>query len=631
MNRTCMFMACLAASSAVAEARLPEWVLHFPGERAVGNIRVQDEDLVIPEVTAGFHPGYVYAESEFLSLAQGDVRIPAGQRVFLTLGGTGATRQVCLEALRSLDPNALCSLSFMPPIYLDDGLMPAVVRLTGLRELVLVSARLTPKGWAMLAQLPKLERLYTPQGMSDVVMVQIADAQSLKDLSIMSSRMTDAGLASIAKLRSLEVMHLEGNDQMSNDGLKALTQLLALRHLRLMGPFTDRAMMHLAAMPALRVLWLDTTNVTDAGLQRLSQSKSIERLCLHWLDKITDRGVAHLSNMPQLKGLDVQHASLGDASLKLLATMPNLDYLHLPNEGPTDAGVAHLAQLTGLKYLWIDCASNSPLTDESLRVVGGLHRLEKLHIGGTGFTAKGIEHLSGLTALQVLSFSAADIDNSYLPQFADLKSLRHLSWSFRNNATTSGLKALNGLPALEDLDARQVRQDNGGLDLSGLKNLKDLKLGMCIQAKVGDKYVRVNDTWRDSDLACLSGLTNLEWLSLSGPGIGDDGVRYLAPLTNMENLSIGGSPNLTDKALKYLAGMRELRILDIYDSRITEAGLAYLYPLKALDTIRIKTTSPISRPALSRLKTELPSLRTLEISPPALPKQPRSPTPGPRR
>ena len=631
MNRVCLVTVVFVTSllAATAEATLPERVLHFPKEQAVGNIRVQGDNLVIPEITKGFHPGYVYAESEFLSLAQGDVRIPAGQRVFLTLGGTGVTRQQCLETLQSLDPNALYRLWFMPPIYPDDNLMPAVVRLTGLQVLILSSARITPKGAAMLTQLPRLERLYTPQGMSDAVMAEIANVQSLKVLDMASSRMTDAGLASIAKLRSLEVMHLEGNDAMSNDGLKALTQLPALRHLRLTGPFTDRAMMHLAAAPALRVLWLDTTNVTDAGLQRLSQSKSIERLCLHWLDKITDRGVAHLKNMPQLRGLDVQHARLSDASLELLATMPNLDYLHLSNEGPTDAGVAHLSKLTGLKYLWVDCASNSPLTNESLRVIGGLRGLEGLHISGTGFTAEGIESLFGLKGLRVLSFSASDVDNSYLPQFANLKSLRHLSWGFRTNTTLSGLKALSGLSGLESLDVKQIRQDNGGLDLSGLKNLKDLKLGMCIQAKVGDKYVRVYDAWRDSDLASLSGLTNLEWLSLSGPGIGDDGVKYLAPLINMENLSIGGSPNLTDKALKYLAGMRELRILDIHDTRISEAGLVHLYPLKALDTIRIKTTLPISRPAIVRLKAELPGLRTLEVSPPAQPKQ--SPAPGQKR
>jgi Leucine-rich repeat (LRR) protein len=617
VNRACTFMAFLAALSGVAYARLPERVLHFPSERPVGSILIQDEDLLIPEVTAGFHPGYAYAESEFLGLAQGDVRIPAGQRVLLTLGGTGATRRQCLAVLNSLDPNAVYRLLFLPPIHLDDGLMPAVVRLTGLRVLWLNYARITPKGAAMLSQLPALERLDTPEQMSDAVMAQIADVQSLKALNVSPSRMTDAGLTSIATLRSLEVLHLEGNDKMSNDSLKALTQLPSLRHLRILGPFTDRAMTHLAAMPALRVLWLDTTNVTDAGLQRLSQSKTIERLNLHWLDKITDRGVAHLRNMPQLKGLDIQHAGLSDASLELLATMPNLDYLHLPNEGLTDAGVARLGQLTGLKYLWIDCASNSPLTDESLRVIGGLHRLEELHVTGTGFTAKGIEHLSDLKVLRLLSFSAPDLDNSYLPTFADLKSLRRLSWSFHNNATLSGLKALNGLPNLEDLDARQVRQDNGGLDLSGLKNLKNLMLGMCVQAKIGDKYIRVYDAWQDSDLASLSGLTNLEWLSLSGPGIGDEGVKYLAPLVNLEILSVEGSPNLTDKALKYLAGIRKLRSLDIYNSRITEEGLAHLYPLKGLNSVRIKTTSSISRPAMARLETELPSLRTLELSPPA--------------
>jgi len=618
MTRACMVVACLTAlvPAVAADARLPERILRFPKERAVGSIRVQDEDLFIPEVTIGFHPGYAYAEGEFLSLAQGDVRIPPGRRVFLTLGGAGAVRQQCLETLQSLDPNALYSLSFMPPIYLDDGLMPALVRLTGLRELVLVSARLTPKGWAMLAQPPTLNRLYTPEGMSDAVMAQIANVQSLKVLNISPSRMTDAGLTSIAKLRSLEVMHLEGNDKMSNDSLKALTQLPALRHLRLIGPFTDSAMTHLAAMPALRVLWLDTTNVTDAGLQRLSQSKSIERLCLHWLDKITDRGVAHLRNMPQLKGLNVMHASLRDASLKLLATMPNIDYLHLPNEGLTDAGVAHLSKLTGLKYLWVNCASNSPLTDESLQVIGGLHRLEELHIVGTGFTAEGVAHLFGLKGLQVLSLGASEVDNDYLKQFAKLKSLRSLSWAFDNNVTLSGLKALDGLPTLETLNAKQVRQDNGGLDLSGLKGLKDLKLWLCVHAKVGGEDIRVYDAFRDSDLACLSALTNLEWLSLAGPGIGDDGVKYLAPLTNLEILEITGSADLTDNALKYLTAMRELRSLYIYDSRITEAGLAHLYRLKGLNQVRIKTTSPISRPAIARLRMELPSLQTLEIGRP---------------
>jgi len=109
------FLAALALA-AMADARLPERILHFPKERAVGSIRVQHEDLFIPEVTLCFHPGYAYAESEFLSFAQGDVRVPAGRRVFLTVGGTGAVRQQCLEALQSLDPNALYSLSFMSPM-----------------------------------------------------------------------------------------------------------------------------------------------------------------------------------------------------------------------------------------------------------------------------------------------------------------------------------------------------------------------------------------------------------------------------------------------------------------------------------------------------------------------------------
>ena len=324
----------LVSAAAHTGARAPARVLHFPQDGSVGTVRVQDEGLFIPETVKGFHPGYVYAESEYLASAQGEVGIPAGKRVFLSVEGVDATRQHCQAALKALDPNALYSLMFPLPTFIDDDLMRSVVRLRELRELRLPHASLTPKGWTMLAQLPRLERLYTPEGMSDAAMAQIANVQSLKVLNVAPNKMTNAGLASLARLSRLEILHLEGAPTMTDDGLKALTALGSLHHLRLSsGPFTDRGMEHLAAIPSLRVLWVDPGKITDAGLQRLARSKSIERLNLHWVDTITDRGVAYVKGMPQLKGLDVGHATLSDASLELLATMPNLDWLSLPNTG----------------------------------------------------------------------------------------------------------------------------------------------------------------------------------------------------------------------------------------------------------------------------------------------------------
>lgn len=87
------------------ETGLPERVLHFPPDRAVGQIRLADEAFIIPEVSREFHPGYVFTPpSQYLGLAQGEVRIPAGQCAIVQLGGPGVTRQQCLDTLKSLGP-----------------------------------------------------------------------------------------------------------------------------------------------------------------------------------------------------------------------------------------------------------------------------------------------------------------------------------------------------------------------------------------------------------------------------------------------------------------------------------------------------------------------------------------------
>ncbi len=108
---------------------LPERVLHFPPGRAVGRIRLADETCIIPEVTQEFHPGYVFAPpSQYLGLAQGEARIPAGQCAIVQLAGPGASRQQCLDALKSLGPDDAQDLDFLDPIRPDDAFLLYVPR-----------------------------------------------------------------------------------------------------------------------------------------------------------------------------------------------------------------------------------------------------------------------------------------------------------------------------------------------------------------------------------------------------------------------------------------------------------------------------------------------------------------------
>jgi Leucine Rich repeat len=200
---------------------------------------------------------------------------------------------------------------------------------------------------------------------------------------------------------------------------------------------------------------------------------------------------------------------------------------------------------------------------------------------------------------------------------ARLPGLRELSCGSKGQITTSGLSALNALEYLEKLSVTHVCQDDGGLDFGGLTNLRALTLRMRQETKRGRSgFVTKQDAFHDSDLACLCGLTGLEELHLTGPGIGDEGLVHLACLTSLRHLQVGGGSDLTDEGLKHLAGLGRLEILDIGDSRITAKGLECLHPLKTLQIVHIRSGVSIANQAVVRLGAELPHLQSLNVARP---------------
>jgi len=614
----------LASEPATAEeppdpspTKSPAKVLRFASDQSIGVVYVEDQDVIAPETVGGFYSGYDDAPLENFSCARGEARIPAGKRVSLCIRGIGVTPQRYLAAINSLDPNDLYGLSFLAlsPVHIDDYLIEPLARLRGLRELRFTGVDISPKALSYLAGLPHLEEFATPLGLSDADMAELTKMRSLKKLTISQDRLTDEGLKLLGALESLQTLDLYGNPAMTDDGLVGLRSLHSLRNLRLGSPFSDRAMTHLAAMPSLRVLQLTTHNVTEEGLRRLSQSTSLEQL---FVPGATDQGIAHLTTMPQLKAIRIIRGDLTDATLARIATMPEIEYLDL-SDGFTDAGIRHLTKLSGLRHLGVNCNSRSALTDETLAVLSRMPCLEELEIGGNGFTGEGLEqltHLGNLRSFSLMHFGPEGLDNENLVQLARLASLRELCLGLCPNVTLSGLNALNALEHLENLTVYEASQDHGGLDLARLTNLQRLKISLRHQDAKGNDATTAH-ACNDGDLACLSGLTKLERLNLPGFRIGNDGLRHLAPLTDLKYLYVSGSEELTDEGLRHLANMRRLDSLVIQNSRITEEGLTYLYPLKTVHILRIRSAVPMSEPAIASLRMELPHLQTLD-----LPRQP---------
>lgn len=370
--------AAIAGQACAGREDLPERILHFPKGQPVGQVHLVDPRHSLPEITREFHPGYVFAPVEYLAPAQGDVVVPAGKRAILNLGGSGVTRQHCFECLGSLNPGDIQGLDFAPALKADDAFVPYIARLTGLSGVCPVYARFSGKGWATLQSLTQLEHICTPYGLTDDEMAGIATLRTVNEMEIVATKLTDAGLASIAKLRSLEVLHLDGNAKMTDDGLKALATLPKLRHLRLTGPFTDRGVQYLASLPSLQVLWLESPKVTEESLRHLAQSRSLERLCVPWLDRITDRNLAYLTSMPQLKALGVGDAVSADAGVARLASLTNLEVLALKGgRALTDKGLTPLATMPRLRALQI---YNSRITEQGLAGLSQCRLLDSIEI-----------------------------------------------------------------------------------------------------------------------------------------------------------------------------------------------------------------------------------------------------------
>jgi len=353
-------------------------VLHFPSYQAIGQVALIDADYVVPEISREFHPGYVFTPTQPLAPARGEVRIPAGKCVVLHLGGRGVTQQQCIDCLKSLSPDDVQVLDFPQSVQVDDGVLPHVVRLTGLTHFCPVTARFSGSGWSTLQSLPNLRHICTPYELTDAEMAGIATLQTVNEMEIVGDLLTDAGLASIAKLRNLEVLHLEGTMMMTDDGLKVLATLPKLRHLRLSGPFTDRGLAYLAAAPSLKAMWLETPRATEEGLRHLSRIASLERLCVPWLDRITDRSITYFKAMPKLVALGVGDALSGDAGMTALSSLTNLEVLAIKGgSNLTNNGLKPLSGMPKLRALEI---YHSEITEQGLTNLASCKRLDSIQI-----------------------------------------------------------------------------------------------------------------------------------------------------------------------------------------------------------------------------------------------------------
>jgi internalin A len=623
-----------SANNRKAETYKKERILHFPQDRSIGRLYVQDES------SAGKIMDFLLEDNwESFDQAKGDVTIPAGKRLYLHVYKDYLNNMSALSNIFPDDPYRLVIAGSYPDAPVqhtkpDDKIMPFIAKLTGLNDLSLSYTNISARGLSLLSNLHSLESL-TITGITDEGLAEVSKLKTLKALYIKENNLTDKGLACLDGLSSLEKLEIVCSGRLTGGCLIHLAKLPSLQYLILEGAnIKEDALIHLKDIPSLRILNAGVLSLTDAELKYLAKIPHLEDLSLYRSKNISDDGMAALSEITTLKKLDIGLARVTDDGLFYLRSCKNIEYLRLPgNEGITDTGLAYIGELGKLKHLDVggnytdkgiaelaNCRlmeelsiGGSGITDESLRIVGELKNLETLSIGGAGLTDDGMSKIAKLTNLRRLYITnAPNVTNTGIAKLTTLKSLQYLSINYFTKVTVGGLSNFNELPNLISLTLLGIHQDNSKMDISGLKKLKELVITFNPGLEGKNESFSSSEDW-----ACLAKLTELKTLQVPGYGIDDNGMKYLSGLKNLDFLNIYciGESRITDRGIKYLTGLKKLSDLRIKDGHFTDKAMEYLSGMPALYWLELTSDFTFNAKAIKNFQAKNPNIEQLRLIP----------------
>ncbi|MHC4463921.1 MAG: leucine-rich repeat domain-containing protein, partial [Planctomycetota bacterium] len=375
-------------------------VLHFPADRSLGKLFVEDK-------SDGWN---------FIGPAQGDVVVPADRNIKLQINFR-EPRPIDLSGLSKLGPSDIHELSLQSSIRRTSANRPAlesIAHLTGLQVLSLGNTGVTGRQMASLKSLSSLRSLIFIRENS----VGSAGLAVLKDLPALEyldcyTRPIDAGLKHLAQLPKLRRLRLRMGG-IRGPGLAYLADMPRLERLTLWGTtgLTDQHVRYLEGLTRLKSLklWGGDVPLTDASLASISKLAALEEL--HFVrvtTDFTDAGIGQLANLTKLRilGASPQDASvlagmeqlesvsgivLTSRNMKALAGLGNLKSLGLALEAPArGSAVAMLGELKSLEKLYVgrQHVFAKSFSDEELACLESLSRLKHLSITTKGITERG--------------------------------------------------------------------------------------------------------------------------------------------------------------------------------------------------------------------------------------------------
>ncbi|MBD3675093.1 MAG: hypothetical protein HUJ26_16370 [Planctomycetaceae bacterium] len=248
-------------------------------------------------------------------------------------------------------------------------------------------------------------------------------APNLTEVSIDSEVISDRGIEQLASLSRLVSLLLHHAPNVTNASMEAVGKMTQLRELYLEDTqLTDTGVRELLGFQNLRVLVLTGTRISDTGVSLLANLETIDVLCLDSTN-ITGQG---LSDLPDTQGmmLSMKHCPITDDSLKrYLQSHRKTRALSLGGSEITDDPIKLIGALQKLEFLDLN---NTAVTNESIATISQLPELSELSLDNTGVTDEGMKHLLGHANLLVLELRGTAVSSDMAKQLKE-QSPGHLS------------------------------------------------------------------------------------------------------------------------------------------------------------------------------------------------------------
>jgi len=400
-------------------------------------------------------------------------------------------------------------------------------------------------------------------------------------------QMTDAVLADISRIETITALELGGSKALTDEGVR-----------------------HLARLPALKHLDLSGTAITDRGLRALRNLAALETLSLAGTS-ITDEGVTHLAHCHELQHVNLSWTRTGDAALRALAGKRQLHHFASGN-GITDAGIQLLHELPVFKS-WQGGAPSMALVDID---AGPNHLLLR-----GPFTDRGVARLVGLDGLFALNIwgDTLDVTAAGLASLVDLPQLGWLAFDAKNES----MPCIAAMPRLRFLMCQDTTADDDGfVALSRSRSIEYIWGRRCHNLRTrGFTALAEMPALRGLAVSCLNvddiGVSAIQTFpalkELMPMDVPDAGYRHIGNCEQLDSLILMYCRDTTDAATEHITRLPKLSYYFNSYTTITDRTPALLSEMDSIERITFDGCHQLTNAGVTRL-ARLPKLRELRVS-----------------